>query len=262
MTDLHEHRALLLLRVTGMLILLALLIAAFVPTSSLNWVAAVTQPFERSAYDTRGWYALNVAMPVKCFWQSPFDGRDVGDNTDLFTSMNTDAPFTYLLLILPYGWKVSSLVRNRPRDSTRAKLPHDDAEHSWFKRKILRWLLCRIKVHAQQIRGVKGGTPANSNTIIKVGKMSGAEIAFRLALITYTACLAAYDFLASFLASIWVLTLLLIWGTLELVNVRNTADSNVHREENKWGFGQVLPMVLLAAPLVAMVNHFMRKLKS
>lgn len=245
-----------------MLILLVMLMAAFVPTSSLNWVAAVTQRFDRTDYDTRGWYALNLAMPVHCFWQSPFNGKGAQNNPDLFSGINPDAPFTYLLLIVSYSWKVSSLIRNRPRHSNNGVGPNDTAialERTWFKRKVLRWLLRRVKIHAQGLRDMERHNSAPNRKMLRTMRITGAEIAFRLSLITYTCSLAAYDFITSFLASIWVLILLLVWGTLEIVNVRSMADKGVHNEEDKWGFGQILSMVLLAAPLIAMINHFMRE---
>ena len=50
-----------------------------------------------------------------------------------------------------------------------------------------------------------------------------------------------------------VLTLVVsaIWGTIRLVEYRKTMESQYeHKEDNKWGFGQVVPLILLLAPLL------------
>lgn len=254
-----------------MLILLVLLMVAFVPTSSRNWIFAVTQAFDRNNYPTMThsglmtddhWYFLNFAMPVKCFWHSPFNGRDVPEDSLLSDSINYDAPFTYLLLIVSYVWKVTSLLK-APHHYVSGKGTTSQKgrrlQQAWFKRRVLGWLLYRTKRHAHQVHTARLERRKLGGRLSQGPKLVGSELAFRLALITYAGGLAAYDFLASFMASMWILTLLFIWGTLEIVNVRNKALGEVHEEEKRWGFGQVLPVVLLAAPLIATANHFIRK---
>ena len=112
---LNERPTLCVIRIIGMFILLVLLLVAFVPTSSYNWVLSVTRGFDRSNYPSTGgeaWYALNFALPSRCFWHQPFNGAGIQPYW-LTGRINPDAPFTYLALIITYIWKMIALARSR-----------------------------------------------------------------------------------------------------------------------------------------------------
>ena len=71
-----------------------------------------------------------------------------------------------------------------------------------------------------------------------------------------------YDFFDSFLASLWALFLYYVWGSLELFAVRNSVPEQTRQQENRWSFGQVLPMMLLILPALAVAEHFYSALQS
>ena len=55
---------------------------------------------------------------------------------------------------------------------------------------------------------------------------------------------------------LWVL-LNLVWGSLQLLIPRTVlAESGVIAEENTFGFGQIIPLTLLALPLVAAIEAY------
>ncbi|KAK2763669.1 hypothetical protein CKAH01_15893 [Colletotrichum kahawae] len=56
----------------------------------------------------------------------------------------------------------------------------------------------------------------------------------------------------------WLFTLA-IWGTVRLLRVRASVDIDEH--ENKWGFGQILPVFLLIGPVVAFAVPFLGAMK-
>ncbi|KFY46930.1 hypothetical protein V495_02160, partial [Pseudogymnoascus sp. VKM F-4514 (FW-929)] len=75
---------------------------------------------------------------------------------------------------------------------------------------------------------------------------------------------AVYDTVDSILFEIYWLFLYLIWGTLRMVADRGFADedytakiqdqSNIVLQENSWGFGQLLPTLLLILPLFSLIE--------
>ncbi|CAH0026276.1 unnamed protein product, partial [Clonostachys rhizophaga] len=49
-----------------------------------------------------------------------------------------------------------------------------------------------------------------------------------------------------------------VWATLRLLNTREIPSDSYNEDNEKWGFGQVMPVVLLAAPLVPVVEATIR----
>lgn len=251
-----------------MLILLVMLMVAFVPTSTQNWVLAVTRQFDREHYPSNvgnDWYALNYAMPVTCFWHKPYNSA--GPKIAwLKSTINPDAPFTYIALLFTYIWKMSSLLRKRFINQEGLKKRYDDTDltrRPWFKDMPLAILSRQAKNTAFRIdefrrAGMGSHLHNKSPTRLQFWWLS---FWFRVILITYATSLALFDFLSSFIASLWALGLLLIWGSLEVANVRNKALPNVHALENSWEFGQILPMLLLVGPVIAVMNHFLRTIQ-
>ena len=257
-----------------MLILLLLLVVAFIPTSTRNWTVAVVQSFDRGSYPDRtdpdypdAWYGLNFAMPVRCFWVSPFNGHGEQDYY-MRSGINPDAPFTYIILVGSYIWKICSMFRHdagvsiEPKgESGPGKVQHQ-VKAPWIKRFALTWLMKRAKKTAQRGSSQIATSSGRHHRNLPSRRSIGNKLLLRLTLVTYAGTLAIFDFLASFLASIWVLSILLIWGTLEITSIRHKSQAlpRVHDEENKWSFGQILPMLLLIAPLTTTLNFALRKL--
>ena len=48
----------------------------------------------------------------------------------------------------------------------------------------------------------------------------------------------------------------LSWGTLLVFTARAKAPSQIRKDENSWGFGQIIPLLLLILPLIAVLEAF------
>ena len=262
---LNERPALMCLRLVGMMTLLGMLMVALVPTSTWNWIEATKLMFDQKNYPTdsgigQGWFATNLAMPSHCFWRKPFNGHgDVGPY--LFTSINPDAPFTYMALLVTYIWKMYALLTKRfvnPADNTKHRKDQEGfrSRPPWVKNRVLRWLAMCAKRRSYKVHPLR--KKEDRRRWMDTAKFAWESFCFRVTLTTYATTLAAFDFLASFLASLWALLLLLLWGTLEVVNVRDKVLTSVHDQEKEWKFGQILPVALLAVPATAVVNHFLK----
>ncbi|KAI8167908.1 hypothetical protein K4K49_000212 [Colletotrichum sp. SAR 10_70] len=77
------------------------------------------------------------------------------------------------------------------------------------------------------------------------------RISWGLMLYTYL------NILSSELVDTYWLFTLAIWGTVRLLRVRASVDI----DENKWGFGQILPVFLLIGPVVAFAVPFLGAMK-
>lgn len=55
------------------------------------------------------------------------------------------------------------------------------------------------------------------------------------------------------LKQVYWLIISIIWGSLHLLRVRGTSEGG----DNEWGFGQIMPMISLAAPLIAVSGYFL-----
>ncbi|KAL8350250.1 hypothetical protein RB598_005529 [Gaeumannomyces tritici] len=69
------------------------------------------------------------------------------------------------------------------------------------------------------------------------------------------------DLATSQLINIYLLLFAVFWATCRLAEGRRSTDAAiVSEEENKWTFGQTLPLLLLAAPILALFSAFFTKL--
>lgn len=160
-------------------------------------------------------------IPSACFW---------GYTSS--TGLNVDSPFSFAILILSYLWKLGSLG-----DNSRAWLK------KWF-RCVPEWLLERVAA-----REARRPLP----------RPLGSRIRFRMLMLLYVPLVAWYEFLESFSASLWLLSLGLAWGSLQIFSPRNQAPDKVVQAESVWGFGQILPMLFLLQPAAATFEHFYGK---
>ncbi|OCL05923.1 hypothetical protein AOQ84DRAFT_379101 [Glonium stellatum] len=75
---------------------------------------------------------------------------------------------------------------------------------------------------------------------------------YRSGLAVFLVLRITLDISTSVLSEVLWLIFSILWGTLRLVVLRSSAEG----ENNNWTFGQVLPLVSLAAPLVGVVEYF------
>ncbi|KAI1178607.1 hypothetical protein F4777DRAFT_594366 [Nemania sp. FL0916] len=83
--------------------------------------------------------------------------------------------------------------------------------------------------------------------------ISPTEILFKAMWITVSLNL---DVSNSMLGEIYWLLVLLVWGTIRLVSSLAINDKMVSDAESTWAFGQILPVVLLVAPIITSIEAF------
>lgn len=214
---LQRSKVFLVLRITGMLVLLILLIAALVPTVGGNWFWIMWPTFSEVNLTHSG-----LGVSAHCLW-------DTLARWQYIAPYNVNAVCSYVILILSYTWKLSQL-----RAGSRRSL------RQWL-RSTPEWLLERL---ALQILG-----PAED-----VNRSFRRRVLFRVVAVIYLPFVALFEFLESFLASLWLLTLGLVWGSLQIFLTRRDVGDDILVKESRWGFGQILPVMLLLQPAAAVVN--------
>lgn len=202
---LRQRRGLFIGRIIGMAVLLALLLAALVPSVSLTWVFVLGEP---SVY----------GIPVSCAWK-------LSDKAGI----NLNAPFSIMLLIISYLVKIAQL-----NDTSRYKL------RKWL-RSAPEWLLERL---------------ASRILRLKENRTHYRAICFHVYALVYVPFHATCEFVESFAASLWLVTIGLLWGSFQIYVPRAFADPEVRSAESVWSFGQILPLLLLFQPVIAIVEHF------
>ncbi|KAK5995336.1 Acyl-CoA dehydrogenase FadE12 [Cladobotryum mycophilum] len=65
------------------------------------------------------------------------------------------------------------------------------------------------------------------------------------------------DLFGSMLAEMCWFSLIIIWGTRKLSGARQELPPAVREEENRWLFGQILPVLLLMAPIMGIISMLM-----
>lgn len=227
--SLHQNRVLRAWRLAGMLILFCLLFAALWPTTSAAW-ADLCSGHLWGSWDAKA----EVLIPARYFWDDhsqclgPALRRLLGDAT-FSRGPSADGVLSYMFLVMSYAWKVLMLF-----DTARTLLG------SWTRAISTRPLeFCIQKLYSHK-RSILRRLLANSLAIL------------------YFPILAICEIARSFAGSLWTISFGLIWGTFHLLQARAAFAHmlSFEHQENSWGFGQVLPMLLLMTPLVAMGSRY------
>lgn len=163
----------------------------------------------------------SYGAPALCFW-----GVTWGDG------VNPDAVISFLILTVSYIWKVGGLFTTVT-----------SAFASWIRDPLDR-LMERILV-ATALR-------------IQHRRRRRHLWTFRICLAVYLPITATLEALGSFSAALWLSTLGLVYGILQIVVPRSlvqSVDSNVAEKERLLTFGQLVPLILLIQPIGALTEH-------
>lgn len=213
---LTQHYGLKTWRLVGMLVLLIMLLVGLVPTISSQW--GIANPEDPDNPDLVESASSGWGVPAVCFW-----GRTYVEG------VNSDAPLGYAILILSYVWKCGDMYTG-PR-----KLYH---------RTI------RLPVEAFMERCLSAVAKRYTKRRSCVYMLT-----FRLLLMVILPCLVMLETLVSFSASLWLSVLGLVFGTLQVVIPRNQNLASTAGTEDEWGFGQLVPLVLLIQPLGVLIEN-------
>lgn len=183
------------------------------------------------------------SLPAVCFWQ-PSDGKHMGplwqpsdehpnweEMTDIgclteYGGFEPDAVIAYIFFTLSFAWKASLLMRK-----SRVFLLDTVCQGS------LRFLESSLKKLAADHSGA----------------LSRLMLIFAMSV--YIPVLATAQIAQSFAATLFTVLSSLVWGTVQLARVRGSlVNRTIAEQENQWGFGQILPMLLLAVPFITIFS--------
>ncbi|KAF7515230.1 hypothetical protein G7054_g14680 [Neopestalotiopsis clavispora] len=159
------------------------------------------------------------AIPAHCFW-----GRLWGDG------VGPDAPFGFIILAISYMWKMGGLF-----DVTTAT--YRNHVENPIKDAVLRCL---------------------TYAAIKYRDSGRSWLwlwTFRLMLGVALPTMAIIEYGTSFAASLWLSLTSLVYGTLQIFIPRNQMIPLTGFSENSWGFGQLVPLILLIQPIGVLFEH-------
>ncbi|KAI5258893.1 hypothetical protein E4T42_00465 [Aureobasidium subglaciale] len=160
------------------------------------------------------------AIPAKCFYFHTWG-----------EGINPDAPLSYLILIGSYIWKIGALFKtSRNIFHRRIRGPYE-----YFLERIL---------HAEALKASKCRE-----------KQRSLSWKYHVAMVVYVVLLALFEFSASFAASLWLSYVGLVYGTIQIIIPRQQNFWWNHQED-KWTFGQIVPLVLLIQPIGAVLENF------
>ena len=213
---LREKSILRLSRVAGMFILFLMLFIAIAPTGSQNYYNIITGNLYFAEYPNPNCAGVSSA----CFW-----------NQKYWNGWRWNGGLSYALLISSYIARAAALF---------------ESSEAFFRRNIRDRLFGKLEEALdRKVKNIR-------DRVAHQRRASWAQkLCYHTYLATYAVTLASLELYSSFLAPLlWVL-LSLIWGSLQLLFPRMKLPKQVIAEENTFGFGQIIPLMLLALPLVA-----------
>jgi hypothetical protein len=153
-------------------------------------------------------------IPAICFW-----GRLWGDG------ISPDAVLGFFILFVSYLWKVGSLFAPVRRNY-----------NHWVKHPFEDRLIAILRLPARKYSTTSGRIWL---------------CAYHLLLCVCIPIFAVMEVAASFAASLWLSALGLVFGTLQVEIPRSQLLPYTGAQESSWGFGQLIPLILLVQPLGA-----------
>ncbi|KAB8596105.1 hypothetical protein FH972_025814 [Carpinus fangiana] len=221
---LQERSLLRTIRLGGMMVLLLLLLAALFPLVNADWniitydYCGVNCPLGEGNCCLTTYFP---STPVYCIWLTVSDWRD---------NVNPDTILSYIILMFSYAWKAGLLYST------------GEAKFRYYVRTLPeRKLEVSIRKRVQSLR-------SRSMSLVN-------DVKIRFLLAVYTVWLALNDYGESFAASLLVLIFGLLWGHIKITTVRE-ASPEVSATEDVWGFGQIMPLLLLMLPVLAVVESY------
>ena len=220
-TYFQDHQMVLRYRAFAVAICFLLLLAAVNLAGAQAVVNEITQMYEGS-YSVPSY---TYDAPVRCTWSS-----------EAFIAPSPDVVFAAIVLVLGFVSRVVRLfdassnlfekwLRTIPGNSLRrlGEVWHARAEHSESLASILWWRIA-------------------TGTVITI----------------YVVVKAFYDCIGSTLNQLLWLSFSLFYGTAKIFSWR-ALTIDVGLDENVWGFGQIVPLLMLLQPLMALPELFSGK---
>ncbi|KAF2150723.1 hypothetical protein K461DRAFT_181300 [Myriangium duriaei CBS 260.36] len=213
------RRSLLNWRLLGMTALVIGLLVALVPTASYGWAMPHASPDEALKGPTPGATGQPVGwgVPAICYF-NPFAGI-----------INVNGLLAMAMLLVGYLWKLAAL-------SSRCR-------RVW-RCHVRRSLEYRV---AKSLQKQASTFVRTTGSAVKPNR-SASTVRFFTKLSLYIWLFTVFEQLSSFAMSLFVSATGLIFGTVQIFAVCNQ-NHYWAQPEDQWGFGQIIPIVMLVQPL-------------
>lgn len=149
--------------------------------------------------------------------------------------VNPDAVLGFLILFISYAWKVGGMF-DGVCSAYQRWIRHPV---QWGFEKLLtftarRYLSAQARNNAQRF---------------------GWLLLHRIVVAVWVPYFAVFETLASFSTAVWIACLGLVFGTIQIAIPRKQNQPLLGVNENLWGFGQLVPLILLIQPLSVVWEH-------
>lgn len=149
--------------------------------------------------------------------------------------VNPDAVLGFLILFISYGWKVGALFDKACT-----------AYHRWIRHPI-QWGFEKLLTFTAR-RYYSAHAQSNTSRL-------GWLLLHRMIIAVWVPYFAVFETLASFSTAVWISCLGLVFGTLQIAIPRMQNQPLLGESENTWGFGQLVPLILLIQPFSVVWEH-------
>lgn len=213
------------LRLGGMFLLGVLLLVALVPTTAYNWLLIITQSqgTGRAAGGTHKSEQSAAGIPARCFWQPRYTG-----------GRTADAAWSFIILVLSYTWKGLLLFQR---------------SHKAVKDSCRRRVLQPLQRSLDRLA-----------TLVKHSRRQGScrwrVLRYKFVFCLYLGAWAIFELAQSFVVSLWICGGGLVWGSLQILVPRQRLPAQALEAESSWGFSQILPIMLLAVPILSFAQGY------
>ena len=196
-----------------MLVLFALLVIGLVPTTTAYWPVATWTRWSRPIQGT----SAAPGFPVRCFWTA-----DKNSGPDWVVG---EAVISYISLVGSYVWNLARFF---------------DTSRGWIRL----WGRCKLETAMEeamrrQVRCKSFGW--------------SAWLKYRAVMQCYFTFVVVWEVAESFMTTICILVFVLAWGSVKLIVPVTLVPLDVREAERQMGFGQILPLLLLLQPALAVV---------
>ncbi|KAL8776010.1 MAG: hypothetical protein Q9194_003437 [Teloschistes cf. exilis] len=213
------------LRLGGMVFLGVFLLVALVPTTSYNWLSIITESKGRGYVigQSHSTTLSPAGIPARCFWDPRYSGK-----------RTADAAWSFIILVLSYVWKGLLLFQ---RSQEVAKV--------LCRQRVLRPLQRSLDRYAALARHDR-----------RTRRSRWFTLRYKGTFCLYLAAWAVFELAQSFVMSLWICGGGLIWGSFQILVPRQRLSAQILEAENSWTFGQILPVMLLAVPVLSFAQGY------
>ncbi|KAI0149420.1 hypothetical protein BJ166DRAFT_63179 [Pestalotiopsis sp. NC0098] len=245
--DLVQHSVRRTVRLVLMSALFLLLLVALVPTGRFAWNAT---PLVQLLHSDRGdeearWSTGGISSNALCYFPGA-NGEAAATSGDHETVASHLMMFSVLLLSHGFLNRTLKLFRPVSRVLTQGiRQPLSNLLQTVLSKTIPRGNYFNSAVNT-----------SSPTSWQKVWRAVGFHVVFPQTLSLFIVLRFHLDLYVSMLGEIYWLTMTMAWGLMQLIKTRSQPDPAFLKLENQWTFGQIIPVVLLAAPILTTVGMF------